>query len=128
MLPILLAVTGVAYAYGRIRERQILRQLHTDTVGGNKSVNHKNGKGLLSVTIVLLLLPLLTFKYLDFLMDSTADMLLLARITIEMPDFEMFLPIGISFYTFMAVGYVVDVYKGKVPVEKNLLKLILCMH
>lgn len=109
MLPILLAVTGVAYAYGHIRERQTLN----------------NGKGLLVGTIVLLLLPLLAFKYLDFLMESTADMLSLASFTVEMPDFELFLPIGISFYTFMAVGYVVDVYKGKVPVEKNMLDFAL---
>ena len=42
-----------------------------------------------------------------------------------MSDFELFLPIGISFYTFMAVGYVGDAYKGKVPVEKNLLNFAL---
>lgn len=125
MLPILLAVTGVAYVYGRIRESQILKHVQNDTMGNNWSVNLKSGKGLLVVTIVVLLLPLLTFKYLDFLMDSTKDILWLASITVEMPDFELFLPIGISFYTFMAVGYVVDVYKGKVPVEKNALDFAL---
>ena len=104
MLPILLVVTGVAYAYGMYLTK-----------------TKKRSKGLLASTIVLLLLPLLSFKYLDFLMDSTGDLLSLASLTVEMPDFELFLPIGISFYTFMAVGYVVDVFKGKVPVEKNLL-------
>lgn len=52
-------------------------------------------------------------------------MLSLASLTVEMPDFELFLHIGISFYTFMAVGYVVDVFKGKVPVEKSLLDFAL---
>ena len=108
MLPILLAVTGVAYAYGMYLTK-----------------TEKRSKGLLASTIVLLLLPLLSFKYLDFLMDSTGDLLSLANLTIEMPDFELFLPIGISFYTFMAVGYVVDVFKAKVPVEKNLLDFAL---
>lgn len=108
MLPILLAVTGVAYVYGMYSTK-----------------TEKRSKGLLASAIVLLLLPLLTFKYIDFLMDSTSDMLSLANLTVEMPDFELFLPIGISFYTFMAVGYVVDVYKGKVPVEKNLLDFAL---
>lgn len=121
MLPILLAVTGVAYGYGRVREKQILKQLQNDGKGDNQ----QRGKGLLAGTIVLLLLPLMAFKYLDFLLDSTSDMLSLASLTVEMPDFELFLPIGISFYTFMAVGYVVDVYKGKVPVEKNLLDFAL---
>ena len=121
MLPILLFVTGVAYAYGRVREKQILKRVQDDDKGDNQ----QNRKGLLASTIVLLLLPLLTFKYIDFLMDSTSDMLSLASLTVEMPDFELFLPIGISFYTFMVVGYVVDVYKGKVPVEKNLLDFAL---
>ena len=121
MLPILFAVTGVAYAYGRVREKQILKRVQDDDKGDNQ----QNGKGSLAATIVLLLLPLLAFKYLDFLMYSTSDMLSLASLTVEMPDFELFLPIGISFYTFMAIGYVVDVYKGKVSVEKNLLDFAL---
>lgn len=99
MLPILLFVTGVAYAYGRVREKQILKRVQDDDKGDNQ----QKRKGLLASTIVLLLLPLLTFKYIDFLMDSTSDMLSLASLTVEMPDFELFLPIGISFYTFMAV-------------------------
>lgn len=121
MLPILLAVTGVAYAYGRVREKQIMIQVQDDDKGDNK----QSGRGLLAGTIALLLFPLIVFKYLDFLMDSTEDMFSLASLTVEMPDFELFLPIGVSFYTFMAVGYVVDVYKGKVPVEKNLLNFAL---
>ena len=108
MLPILLVVTGVAYAYGMYLTK-----------------TEKRSKSLLASIIVLLLLPLLSFKYLNFLLDSTGDLFSLASLTVEMPDFELFLPIGISFYTFMAVGYVVDVFKGKVMVEKNLLDFTL---
>ena len=108
MLPILLAVTGIAFGYG-------MHLTKTD----------KRSKGALMATIIVLLMPLLAFKYLNFLVDSTIDLLSLASLTMQMPDFELFLPIGISFYTFMAVGYVVDVYKGKIPVEKNLLDFAL---
>lgn len=108
MLPILLVVTGVAYAYGMYLTK-----------------TEKRSKSLLASIIVLLLLPLLSFKYLNFLLDSTGDLLSLASLTMEMPDFELFLPIGISFYTFMAVGYVVDVFKGRVTVEKNFLDFAL---
>lgn len=38
----------------------------------------------------------------------------------EVPRWELMLPVGISFYTFQACGYVIDVYKGKVEVEKDL--------
>lgn len=105
MLAILLMVTGVAYGYGRLCE--------------------KKSKASLATTIILLLLPLLSFKYLNFLMDSVGDLLSLASIRVQMPSFELMLPIGISFYTFMAVGYVVDVYKGKVQVEKSMLDFAL---
>ena len=108
MLPILLAVTGIAFGYG-------MHLTKTD----------KRSKGALMAKIIVLLMPLLAFKYLNFLVDSTIDLLSLASLTMQMPDFELFLPIGISFYTFMAVGYVVDVYKGKMPVEKNLLDFAL---
>ena len=104
MLSILLLVTIIAYGYGMFLTK-----------------TNKRSKAMLTATIVLLLLPLLAFKYLDFLIDSVVDVFSLANITIQMPNFELFLPIGISFYTFMAVGYVVDVFKEKVKIEKNLL-------
>jgi D-alanyl-lipoteichoic acid acyltransferase DltB (MBOAT superfamily) len=40
---------------------------------------------------------------------------------ISVPEFHLLLPVGISFYTFMAVGYMVDIYKGKYLPESNLL-------
>ena len=58
-------------------------------------------------------------------MISTEDLLSLASLTVEMPDFELFIPIGVSFYTFMAVGYVVDVFKGNVLAEKSFLDFAL---
>lgn len=108
MLPILLSITAVAYIYGLYIDR-----------------TYKRSKKLLASTIILLLLPLLSFKYLDFFMISTEDLLSLASLTVEMPDFELFIPIGVSFYTFMAVGYVVDVFKGNVLAEKSFLDFAL---
>ena len=104
MLPVLWMVTGISYTYGMYLTK-----------------TNQRSKYVLTVTIALSVLPLLMFKYLNFLIDSTIDLLSLANLTMQLPDFELFLPIGISFYTFMAVGYVVDAYKGKIPIEKNLL-------
>lgn len=104
MLAILLFETVIAYCYG---------------LKCNKS------RGLLTTIIGLLLLPLLCFKYLNFMMGTVGDVLSLANVTMQMPSFELLLPIGISFYTFMVVGYVVDVYKGKIEAEKNLLDFAL---
>ena len=104
MLAVLLFETVLAYGFGLTK---------------NKS------KVSFRTTIVLLLLPLLCFKYLNFLMGTVGDVLALSGALVEMPSFELLLPIGISFYTFMAVGYVVDVYKGKIEAEKNLLDFAL---
>lgn len=43
----------------------------------------------------------------------------------KLPAVDFVLPLGISFYMFQSVGYVIDCYRGKYPVERNLLKLAL---
>ena len=85
----------------------------------------RKDKGLLIGTIILLLLPLLVFKYLNFFCGSIGDLLSLSGIMMVVPEFKWLLPIGISFYTFMSIGYVVDVYQKKIHVEKNLLDYVL---
>lgn len=114
MLAVLLFETALAYGYGMANCK------HRDDVS-----HFSKSKGGLATTIVLLLLPLLCFKYLNFLMGTVGDVLALTCAMVAMPKFELLLPIGISFYTFMAVGYVVDVYKGKVEAEKNALDFAL---
>lgn len=66
------------------------------------------------VGIIALLLPLLLYKYMPFLLSFVS------RNTAENYKQIFVLPIGISFYTFQAIGYVIDVYRGKSKAEKNL--------
>jgi len=66
------------------------------------------------ITIVLILSGLLVFKYTDFILSSFGA---------EGPGFA--LPIGISFYTFQILSYVIDLYRGNVSVQKNPLRLLL---
>ncbi len=55
------------------------------------------------------------FKYFDFSLD------LLSRIvSFQRPSLGLLLPVGISFYTFQTLSYVIDVYRGEVPAEKHL--------
>lgn len=103
---VLLAETAVSYGYGLFYSKY-------------------KSKTILSIIIVLLMLPLLCFKYLSFLLGAVGDALSLARINVEMPTLQLVLPIGISFYTFMAIGYVIDVYKKKIVAERNLLDFAL---
>ena len=71
------------------------------------------------------LLPLLVFKYYNFLNDSLAAGLASIGLKFAMPGLNWAVPVGISFFTFQAVGYMLDVYHGRVKAEKNLLDYVL---
>src|SRR5207248_7741612 len=70
-----------------------------------------------SVTISLSLLAL--FKYANFLLGASCGLFALFGIHIVPPVVQAVLPLGISFYTFETISYVVDVYRGKLPAERN---------
>lgn len=70
--------------------------------------------------IVLVILPLFFFKYFNFVNYSIYSLFAACGITISIPTISWLLPVGISFYTFMAIGYIVDVYNEEVDVEKNI--------
>lgn len=88
-----------------------------------KSKQLKNIWIALSFTINLGILFL--FKYFNFLSNILIKLGELGNITINPPVFDMLLPVGISFYTFQALSYTVDVYRGHIPCEKNLGKYAL---
>ncbi|MDO5337131.1 MAG: MBOAT family O-acyltransferase [Eubacteriales bacterium] len=76
----------------------------------------KDAKICFWVTTVANLAILGFFKYYGFLIDN-----LNAILPFEIPYRQLALPIGISFYTFQTLSYVIDVYLGKVEVQKNLI-------
>lgn len=65
------------------------------------------------------------FKYYDFLLDNINGILAKAGLYIIEKPFDIILPVGISFYTFQALSYIIDVYRGTVDAEKNLAKYAL---
>ena len=78
----------------------------------------KNAKVLLAMFLIISLGLLMYFKYIDFIIGNI-NLLLQNKL-----DFmHVALPIGISFYTFQMISYVIDVYKNKAKVQKNILKL-----
>lgn len=67
---------------------------------------------------------LIYFKYTNFLMEIISPVLRFLHIK-EVPVFDILLPVGISFYTFQALGYMIDVYRREIKAERNFLKYAL---
>ena len=81
----------------------------------------KLAKTLMIITVCLHLGALVFFKYLRFLSDSVNVVLGWVGLS-KIPALKIALPIGISFFTFQAVSYIVDVYKNQVQPTKNFIK------
>lgn len=83
-------------------------QWERDVRKAYKKKMEKRAKWMMIVTLVINFGILVVIKYSDFIFD-----------------FGFLLPLGISFYTFQTMGYVIDVYQEKIPAEKNIAKVAL---
>ena len=81
-------------------------------------MDKKKSKAILILLIVIDLLSLFSFKYLNFFIDNINNIF---NLTIN--NVNLALPIGISFYIFQILSYVIDVYNKKVKVQKNFINL-----
>ncbi len=79
----------------------------------------KRKKLLLVINITLTLLPLFFFKYYNVVNESAFNLLQYLGIRWPLPEISFLLPIGISFYTFMAIGYSIDVFNEEISAERN---------
>lgn len=75
---------------------------------------------IVSLTIVLDLSFLFYFKYFNFVVDNINGVL-----ATDFQLLDIIMPIGISFYTFQAMSYLIDVYRREVPAQKDVYKLAL---
>ncbi len=82
--------------------------------------NEKNSKVLLSVGVTVILIQLGFFKYYDFFSQSIGVLLGKDFVTLN-----LIAPLGISFYSFSAIGYLIDVYRKKYPANKNFIDVAL---
>ncbi len=78
-------------------------------------------RGFLLLSLVFCLAILGFFKYCNFFLESTAAALTWLGLQPDWPTLQIILPVGISFYTFQSLGYVIDVYRRQGPVCRDLL-------
>lgn len=82
-------------------------------------------KWVLGLGIAANLGVLFLFKYLDFFFDNVNSLLSAVEIQAVEKPFDFLLPVGISFYTFQAIGYCIDVYRGEIKAERNIARYAL---
>ncbi|MFI3214774.1 MAG: MBOAT family O-acyltransferase [Eubacteriales bacterium] len=82
-------------------------------------------KLILIFAIVINITILIVFKYSDFLIMNSNKILGLLGIALIQKPFDFLLPVGISFYTFQALSYTIEIYRGTIQAEKNLFKYAL---
>ncbi len=84
-----------------------------------KSKEAKVRKYILYSSITLLIGILVFFKYLGLLSFSTNRLIGILNLNLDIPMIDVLLPVGISFFTFQAISYVVDVYRGAIPASRS---------
>ena len=85
----------------------------------------KYKKLILAISFVSNLGILFYFKYINFTLDIVTRVLSKMNISMNVPVFDVILPVGISFYTFQALSYSVDVYRGEVAPEHDFFRYAL---
>ena len=118
----LLLVSLVFFAWGQLSYLWIILVNVAANYAGAMLITkkEKHKKAFLVLTIAVNLALLFYFKYFDFVLSSIES---ITHAGIE--PFNIILPIGISFFTFQGLSYVIDVYRGTVPVQKNIFKVAL---
>lgn len=109
---LMLLSTVVTYLSGRGME-------NVDNGNAGEATRQKKKKQIVAASFAINLSILFLFKYLNFALETLAQMLSVCGIRLAMPAFDFLLPVGISFYTFQALGYTMDVYHKKIQAEHS---------
>jgi D-alanyl-lipoteichoic acid acyltransferase DltB (MBOAT superfamily) len=115
---LILASTVITYISGLLIEK--VRYL-------NYEETRKNilKKAVVAVSFATNLGILFYFKYINFAFDILSKIFSIVHIELNIPVFDVILPVGISFYTFQALSYTVDVYREDIYAEKNFFRYAL---
>ncbi|MBR2527358.1 MAG: MBOAT family protein [Oscillospiraceae bacterium] len=97
-----------------------------DKIGERTRVqNHPLKKLVLATSLFLNLGILFYYKYINFAMNMLQKLFLTVHVQLNVPKFDILLPVGISFYTFQAIGYTIDVYREDIYAERNFFRYAL---
>lgn len=121
---VLLAASIIFYAWGEPRYLAIMIMTIFVTYAGarliDRYVETAGRKWALALTVLVDLGFLIYFKYFNFIVDNVN-----AALQLNLDFIDVVMPIGISFYTFQAISYLIDVYRREVEAQKDVNKLAL---
>lgn len=86
--------------------------------------NRKLQKWISAGNIIVNLLILGVFKFYNFFVGSLATLLSQFGMSVDWPTANIILPVGISFYTFQALSYSIDIYKGKIKASRDFVAFV----
>ena len=99
--------------------------LSKDEKKAYKAKVEKKNKIVVTITTIATLSMLLVMKYTSFALENISAIFNVFNLNFNTPAWNFVLPLGISFYTFMSIGYCIDVYRENYAAEKNFLKYFL---
>lgn len=110
--------TVVVYLGGRLMSSLAL-------ASETRKAAKKKMKKVLAAVILLVFSTLFLIKYLNFVVEAASGLFGLFKYDAGNPLMNIMLPMGISFYMFQAIGYCIDIYRGKISAEKNFFRFAL---
>ncbi|MCR5251733.1 MAG: hypothetical protein K6E50_14135 [Lachnospiraceae bacterium] len=127
-LVFLLAAGLISYAAALILEKQnrsselALKNAGAEDKDRVRRENLKRKKRIAAIAIPLILSSWIVIKYGRFFISNINALIGISGTPGKLPEPEWILPLGMSFYTFHAIAYLIDVYRKKYPAERNFLK------
>jgi D-alanyl-lipoteichoic acid acyltransferase DltB (MBOAT superfamily) len=124
---VLLIASLVFYAFWDFRFLALIAYVTGVAYAGARAMQAWPGyrKRILVASIVLELAELVFFKYTNFLLETLGHVAKTFGLSLPVSHVDILLPVGISFYTFHGVSYVVDVYRGKLSKTYDLISVAL---
>ncbi len=115
---LILTSTFITYISGLLIEK--IKKKELDAL---KKQKYK--KCVVAVSFLSNLGILFYFKYINFAFETLEKVMRAVHVELNVPVFDVILPVGISFYTFQALSYTVDVYRDEIYAEKNFFRYAL---
>lgn len=117
---LLVHCTGIWLSWLKTEEKSATAALRGGEKKKQKQLYQKKSRQVLFLGTAILLGILAYLKYYNFFAGNVSDLMEVLHMPVSLPEKSLIMPIGISFYTLQAIGYMADVYWGKIKAETSL--------